>query len=109
LTVDVFVIERRVMTAVSNDGNAAHIQQPATGSINRKGESRSQKFFGRRIGTCSVEHHGYVPSEVPSMFDATPSDLLAEELERARDPFRNTRCATTIDARRRKTADRVGA
>jgi len=63
--VDVVVIERRVMTAVSDDGNAAHIQQPTRGPINRKGESLSRKFSGddllrahlRRVQSNTTDAH----------------------------------------------------
>ena len=58
--VDVVVIERRVMTAVSDDANAAHIQQPTLGPINRKGESLSRKFSGddlRRAQSNTTDAH----------------------------------------------------
>src|SRR5437660_8813154 len=58
--VDVVVIERRVMTAVSDDANAAHIQQPTLGPINRKGESLSRKFSGddlRRVRSNTTDAH----------------------------------------------------
>ena len=58
--VDVVVIERRVMTAVWDDANAAHIQQPTLGPINRKGESLSRKFSGddlRRAQSNTTDAH----------------------------------------------------
>jgi len=80
--VDVVVVARRVMTAASDDGNAAHIQQPTVGVINQKGGSLSQKFSGGDFCDVCSQHHGRAASEAPVVFDATPRDLPADALAR---------------------------
>jgi len=98
--VDVVVIERRVMTAVSDDANAAHIQQPTLGPINRKGESLSRKFSGddlRRAQSNTTDAHR---SEARWCSTRLQETGARKSWSTRRDSFCNTTC-NNGDARRR--------